>query len=142
MSEMKEMVYTSKRLPFPEILVQDSYNGYNYFVHSMGTHPCAYVEIPKDNKFFGKSKDIISKAINCHGGITFVNSNLYGVDHYGYFIGWNYGHYGDFLGYVVGSMFELVGSMFEKDDEDVKYSTPEMVRDCKAVIDQLVLANC
>lgn len=121
---MKEMIYTNNRHSH-EQLASGTFLGYNYYVLSLGTHPCAYVEIPKNNKFFGKDCDDIS--IVCHGGLTYVGRQLATVDHEGWFIGWDYAHYGDYSGYLPPSL----------NDRCTQYTTIEMVEDCKQVIMQI-----
>ena len=46
---MKKMVYSSKRKR--ELLDSGEYLGYNYYILNLGTHPTAYVEIPKNHKY-------------------------------------------------------------------------------------------
>lgn len=121
---MKEMIYTNNR-HFPEQLASGTFLGYNYYVLSLGTHPCAYVEIPKNNKFFGKDYDDIH--IACHGGLTYAGHQLATADHEGWFIGWDYAHYGDYSGCLPPFLNE--GS--------TQYTTTEMVEDCKQVIMQI-----
>lgn len=46
---------------------------------SLGTHPTAYIEIPKTNNLFGKSYDEIYDIgidIDVHGGLTYSNDTL------------------------------------------------------------------
>ena len=52
-----------------------TYKGINAFVINipMG-HRCGYIEVPKDNKFFGKRYDDID--IDIHGGFTYSESYL------------------------------------------------------------------
>lgn len=108
---MKEMVYKSEHLENPEILATGAYKGHYYAVISYGTHPCCYVEIP-DN--------IDENDISCHGGVTFEGSIGFGEGDYDC-VGWDYAHLGDYTGW---------------DPRGKKYSTEEMVDECKSVIDQ------
>lgn len=49
---MKEMVY--KERSNPEILDEGYYKQYHYAIVSLGSHPCAYVEISKNNQYYEK----------------------------------------------------------------------------------------
>ncbi|MCI8618152.1 MAG: hypothetical protein HFJ60_08000 [Clostridia bacterium] len=95
---MHEMRYQPTRTV--EILETGYYMGLLYYILSLGTHPTAYIRVPKDNKFYGKEIEQIE--INVHGGITYSEEGLYiknGQVIDGWFIGWDYGHYGDYLGF-------------------------------------------
>jgi hypothetical protein len=115
---MKEMEYTntSKR----ELLERNTYKDHEYFVISLGTHPCGYVKLNGENPTL--------EDVCCHGGITYKESHLRISNEEtlsGEFIGWDYAHCGDYMGY----------------DEDwcrgVKYTTEDIVEECKRVIDEL-----
>jgi len=115
---MKEMEYTkiSKR----ELLERNTYKDHEYFVISLGTHPCGYVKLNGENPTL--------EDVCCHGGITYRDSYLRISNKEtlsGEFIGWDYAHCGDYMGY----------------DEDwcsgLKYTTEEIVEECKRVIDEL-----
>ena len=126
---MKEMIYQQTRLKEPEILASGEHKGYNYYVVSLGTHPCGYIEIPRNSKYFNVDYDNIP--VECHGGLTYGRDFLHTVsapDDNRYFIGWDYAHYGDYVGY--DSMFGLNGGAI--------HFTAEIVGECKNVIEQLV----
>ena len=127
------MIYQSTRLKEPELLASGEHKGYNYYVLNQGTHPCGYVEIPRDSKYFNVDYDNIP--VECHGGLTYGRRFLVGVatdDDNRYFIGWDYAHYGDFVGYRLGYLEELANFF------DVKYTTEDVVTECKYVINQLI----
>lgn len=129
---MKEMVYQATRLNPPVVLDSGEYNGYNYYVLNLGTHPCGYVEIPSGTKYFNVDYDYIP--VECHGGLTYGRGYLHTVaeiDDNRYFIGWDYAHYGDYAGYdsKYGIDSEFKGAV---------YYTEEIVRECKNVINQLI----
>ena len=131
---MKEMVYQSTRLKEPEILASGEHKGYNYYVLNQGTHPCGYVEIPRDSKYFNVDYDEIP--VECHGGLTYGRGFLVGeatIDDNRYFIGWDYAHYGDYVGYRIGFIEESLHTF------DAKYTTEDIVRECKDVIEQLLM---
>ena len=98
---MKKMIYSSKRKR--ELLGKGKYLDYNYYILNLGTHPTAYVEIPKNHKYFKKHYNDINIAV--HGGLTYsenylwleVNEEDFKIR--GWFIGWDYAHLGDYIGY-------------------------------------------
>lgn len=114
------MVYKPRREI--EVLERGIYKDHEYFVISLGTHPCAYVKLNGENPR-------IAEYVPCHGGVTYNRKYLMlenGEKLRGDFIGWDYAHYGDYLGY---------------DDEfsgGERYTTGEMVAECKGVIEELL----
>lgn len=64
---MKQMEYSSERKR--EILFEGKYRDYQFYILNLGTHPTAYVEIPKENKLYEKDYDEID--IDVHGGLTY-----------------------------------------------------------------------
>lgn len=119
-----EMTYQPTRIP-PMRLADGIYRGVPYYVLSLGTHPCAYVDIAPI------WKDAINEAdIECHGGITYHRKYLATVDHKGNFVGWDYAHYTDYSGSL--PFLEL---------DCKKWTTPEMISECKHVIDQILEGN-
>lgn len=115
---MKEMVYKYNK-GF-EVLDKGIHDGYNYYIVSFGTHPCAYVVLPPTNQFYGKHYDEIP--IDVHGGLTFgcsFNPNINEMC-----IGWDYSHVGDYCSY------------FPNSDEH-KWTTQEIRQDVYNVIKQL-----
>lgn len=130
---MKQMVYQSNRKI--ELLHKDTYKGYNFYILNLGTHPTAYVEIPKESELFGKGYDDIDLYV--HGGLTYAEDFLYTSEDTklddSWFIGWDYAHAGDYFGY------------YEKYDyletfrESKKWTTEEIIKECKSAIDQIVV---
>ncbi len=95
---MKEMKYQAKR----KIELLDSGKCYNfkYYIMNLGTHPTAYIEIPKEHKCYRKDYGDID--VYVHGGLTYSSEYLWISKQdkiKGWFIGWNYAHYGDYMGY-------------------------------------------
>jgi hypothetical protein len=91
---MKEMIYTKER-KFT-LLDEGQLNGIKWKIVSLGTHPTAYVGIPKSHVYFGKDYDEVN--INCHGGLTYSKSwilNLLDEIDVWWF-GWDYAHYDDY----------------------------------------------
>lgn len=122
---MEPMIYQKER--DLKILYQGIYNGYKFKIISLGTHPCAYVMIPKGHLYYGKQYDDID--LECHYGITF-SGKLKG-DKINWWIGWDYTHSGDFYFHKIS----LVGS----GSNDKKWTTEEIFEEVKEVIDNLIL---
>ena len=130
---MIEMNYIDEML-FDNPLILDSgkHQGYNYWVISYGTHPCAYVELPKGHIYYGKCNgDAFDLPIDVHGGITYGNYGLHNiVEQDKFLLGWDYNHYGDYS-CMNSSMF------FDMGDVGKMWSTEEILEDVKKVIEQL-----
>jgi hypothetical protein len=124
---MKEMIYSAHRLNPPERIAEGEYKGFTYYVLTLGTHPCAYVDVT-DTALYGKDYDDID--IECHCGLTYASERLSTVEKKGWYIGWDYAHYCDFAGYELELpyRFSSHGKM---------WTTQEIVDECKAVIDQI-----
>lgn len=69
--------------------------------------------------------------ISCHGGVTYSEPILKTVDKKGWFIGWDYAHCGDYINYGDTSLNNLFS-------DDKKWTTEEIVEECKNVINQIV----
>ena len=90
---MKEMIYDSKLKR--EILDTGYCLGLLYYIMNLGTHPTAYIKIPKDY-------DIDETKIEVNGGITYSKNELWISNNKklkGKFIGWDYAHFEDYSGY-------------------------------------------
>lgn len=122
--EYKPMEYSAELKT--EVLHEGMYRGYQYYVLSMGTHPTAYVEIPEDHKFYGKSYDDID--IKVHGGLTYSSDHLQDIKEDTWIIGWDYAHTGDYLGMLPD--YANVGYK--------KWTTREMVEEAINVIEQII----
>lgn len=92
--KIKEMVYTTEYVT--ELLGHGVYNGYEYAIVSRGTHPCAYVRLPEDHYYYGKSYDEIP--VDCHGGLSYSYDFIeVMLERSGWWIGWDYAHCGDYI---------------------------------------------
>ena len=134
--EKKEMEYTGK-IGTKELLYRGNYEGYNYYILNLGTHPTAYVEIPKNHKYFGVPYYDIEDTIYTHGGLTFSSDNLI-LDNTtrlvnSWFIGWDYAHAGDYVKFMFPN-----GTKMPCNENDTKYTTDDIIIDCGIVIAQLV----
>jgi len=121
---MAEMVY--KKIRGVEVLKAGKSFGFEYLILSLGTHPTAYVNIPKGHKYYGA--DYSGIEIDVHGELTYANETIIESATKGWWIGWDYAHYRDFAGYNIDSKW---------DDDGYKYSTDEIFIDVKHVIRQL-----
>lgn len=121
-----EMEY--RRNPYcREVLAEGKYKGIQFYILSLGVHPCAYVRYD-----YTRTPDIEDK-ITCHGGITFKESQLLLPGGYkpGNILGWDYTHCGDFSGLYLDET-----DPFWANGE--KHTVDEMIQDCIDVIDQLL----
>lgn len=125
---MKEMVYTERHSPI--VLDRGLYNDYEYLIISFGTHPCAYVRVPKTHPYYYRGYDYCD--IVCHGGLTYSNNSVIiddGMLGRDWWLGWDYAHCNDFRGDMPKEMFVF---------DYKKYTTEEMKQDCIDVIEQLI----
>lgn len=126
---MKQMVYSNRHKA--DRLHSGVHRGIDFVILSLGSHPTAYVRIPETHEWY--KKDYMDIDIDCHGGLTFastgVSKDVKTKD--GWWVGWDYAHDGDFSGY--GTPW---GTAYDK-----KYSTEEIFRDVKEVIEQVKSAH-
>lgn len=128
---MIKMEYKKRCQENIQILDEGIYNNFHYAIVSLGSHPCAYVELPKEHKWYGLHEDDIP--IICHNeltysstqGIIFPSNNPNHRD--GYWIGWDYAHFED---YYYG---DNIGCVVNKKH----WTTEEIFEEVKAVINQL-----
>lgn len=132
---MKEMVYKPERVF--EVLHKEIKDGYPLVIMSYGDHPCAYVGIPKDHKYFGiHYSDYEKIPIECHFGLTFSmmgEQRMPWIEDESekelWWIGWDYGHCCDYSPYFEN--FDFV------DFDKYKWTTREILYECYDVIEQL-----
>ena len=65
---MKEMVYGPRKI---EVLHKETYLGFDFYVVSLGTHPCIYVAIPEGYPWHGLEYTDETIDITPHCGFTF-----------------------------------------------------------------------
>ena len=116
----KEMKYSDTRAI--EKIAEGHYKGFDFYVLSLGTHPCAYIDV-SNTSLAGRHYDDIN--IDCHGGLTYSENQLVTVDKKGWFIGWDYAHLGDYQGSLYYS------------GEGKQWTTGEIVVECINVIEQI-----
>lgn len=129
----KAMIYTDKSTK-PKILFRDMYKGYEYIIVSYGSHPCCYIGLDENNKFYGVS--YLDIDLDVHGGLTY-SDNLFHVigNSDRWYIGWDYAHYGDRFG-------NRYSSSIMNYSYDHTWKTKELIKECIDAIDNLeVLCN-
>ena len=139
---MKEMTYKKEKEYLKDVLDWGVWHNYEYVILNLYTHPTAYICLTSDDIFCNKHYDDIP--IDVHGGLTFAEPTLYRIKEYSkkykcnvntsinrdWIIGWDYNHYGDYNSN--NSMYGHSGR---------KYTTEEILEDCKQVIKQLIICN-
>lgn len=70
------------------IVESGSHKGIGYEIVSYGSHPCAYISLPKKHKLHGVNYQDISLCV--HGGLTYAEM----IGDF-WVIGWDYAHAGD-----------------------------------------------
>lgn len=121
---MKEMEYSTKSKR--EVLDTGYCLGLLYYIMNLGSHPTAYIKIPKDNKYYGKDMYEIDLEVN--GGVTYSSDHLWINENdrlEGWFVGWDYAHFGDYTGFE----FRIGGK---------KWTTEEIFKEVKEACYQLV----
>lgn len=124
MENVCEMVYQQSRCE-PQLLAHGVYHGRNYYVVSYGTHPCAYVDVSDLSSMTREEQKYIENTIDCHGRINYSNAELVVENKTGWYIGWDYAHISDYSG---DAPYKSLAK---------KWTTSEMVSECKRVIDQI-----
>lgn len=122
----KQMEYGIKRKV--EVLLEGTYKGYQFYILNLGTHPTAYIEIPRGSKLFRKDYNDID--ISIHGGLTYADDHLQDIKKDTWFIGWDYAHLGDYFG---ADLFFNIN-----DNGQVrKWTTEEIFEDVVYAIEQI-----
>ena len=129
--EYKQMTYGPDRKV--EILLEGTYKGYQCYILNLGTHPTAYIEIPRESKLFGKGYNQIYDMgidIDVHGGLTYADNHLRTIKDNTWFIGWDYAHYNDYAGYE-----ERLPKQIRTNGK--KWTTEEIFEDVVNAIEQI-----
>lgn len=125
---MEEMVYSLKRCEY-KILARGWYKGYEYLCISYGTHPCAYVVVAEGQSYYGIKDCDDAEDLPCHGGCTYVSRGYADIVSEDFTVlGWDYAHIGDFVGYYI---------TLTSHSNSKKWTTKELIKDCKHVIEYL-----
>lgn len=114
-----EMVYRPSCRGVIE-LAEGEVEDYRFFVRSYGTHPGAYVLVPRNHPFFKKDcMDIRNQITKAHGGLGF--SGAFYDNRRNWCFGWDYMREGDFSPFSEGK----------------RWTTREIVDNCLEVIEEL-----
>lgn len=123
--EIKPMVY-KQRVADIEVLAHDTYRDYEFAIVSFGTHPCAYVGIPKGHRFYRKDYDLkMFDNIPAHCGLTYSEMGIENLMQDKWVIGWDYAHSGDYTPLLFWEGLK-------------RWSTEEILEEVKAVIDEII----
>ena len=125
---MKDMVYGVDN--GVEILAMGKYYNYDYVILNLGgSHPTAYIRVPRAHKYFGKHYDNTSLAV--HGGLTYSRDYVQEVDSApdSWWLGWDYNHWNDYSGFMEDFMDDLA--------ERKKWTTKEILEHIKGAVIEL-----
>lgn len=123
------MVYMNKSIA--EILDSGVNDGYEYAIVSRGMHPCAYVKLPYEHKYYGVDYDDIP--VKCHCGLTYSDNRLDVLPlRSGWWIGWDYGHCCDYAGFMMHEYWQNVDTSDKK-----RWTTAEILEEVKEVVRQV-----
>lgn len=128
--KIKPMIYQTKRKM--ELLHTDKYKNYKYYILNLGTHPTAYIAIPKGHKLYEQYYNDIYNIcdIDVNGGLTYSSHNLMGISSEDWFIGWDYAHAYDYMGYYMEGEFLA--------EKTKKWTTEEIIKECENAIEQII----
>lgn len=112
-----------------KIVLTDNYKGLTYYIVTLGSYPCVYVNV-KDTILDEKPYEDIP--IKCHGGLTYSADSLWVTEDKGWFIGWDYAHLGDLF------YSQYLIDMGVIDITSKEWTIDEIKEECKNVIDQLI----
>lgn len=111
-------IYYSLTMSSGKVLKTNTHAGYHYIIISYGTHPCAYVDLPKKHPWYELKYDEIP--VKCHGGLTYSEKN----DKF-WRIGWDYAHCDDYSPLY-----------FNSPENFKKWTVEEIVKECESVCNQ------
>ena len=138
-TELKQMIYGG-----PEGLLYfetDREDGFEIaIINIRGSHPCAYVNVPKTfrDKFGDPILDYDAWfADGAHGGFTYAGKELRTKDfkREGFWLGWDYAHAGDYT-----CLVDMYGNVINYNpirDSERKYTTEEILEHAYEVINML-----
>lgn len=125
-----------------------SYRGFDFFVKFMSAgYRCGYVKIKEDHPLL--CDDTLLKGIKCHGGITFSEYFKEFQDDFraGHWIGFDCSHNCDARDFATAA--EMFGDtdyptslkFFDSCNGGVIRDLSYVVKECKSIIDQLVILS-
>lgn len=107
-----------------EVLHEEDIDGYKIIIASLGTHPVAYIGLPKDHVlnnigYFELSNQEYYGSVN--GGFTYGGHGVNKLYEEVWFLGWDYAHFGDYYCHSL---------MSNKASTDKKWTTKEIYKEC------------
>lgn len=91
---MKGLYYWPSFNRYGTVFEEGNMGGYRYRVVSCGTHPCAYIEIPRNHPLYNVGYGDCD--IDCHGGLTYSGlqpgGDIMKTAPDSWWIGWDYAH--------------------------------------------------
>lgn len=127
---MTEMAYTSKQSQ--TVLHEGIYNGYKFYILSLGTHPVAYVECKLEKCCSYNDERLDDVCV--HGGFTYYGEAAWVTDDKKKYLGWDYAHLNDYAGYEI-----RLAPQYRSGGK--KWTTEEIYEEVKFVIEQLELVR-
>lgn len=120
---------TYEKAHHSELIAEGTHINFKYYIYSMGTHPCAYVDVT-GTPYAGMNylDDNFIDNLVCHGGITYSEGDLHDLDiknHW--YLGWDYAHFGDWYG------DDPLCNLNHK-----KWTIEEIMQECYNVINQII----
>lgn len=124
--KLSEMEYKNTKERHLTILAKGIEGKFQWFIVSLGSHPCCYIILPEGHKYYRKDYDDIP--LECHGGLTFAGKDMHfnPIVMDGWIIGWDYAHAGDYY-----------AGMVPLDSVERKYTTDVLIGEVMDVIKQL-----
>lgn len=103
-----------------KILCDDIYKGFHYIILDLnGSHPTAYIEIPENHKYYGKTDEDVWRI--GYNEVTYGRDYLLDILSNTWVIGWDYAHFGDYTPFdpygTKHSTFQILEEIFEAIDE-------------------------
>lgn len=144
MTPILPMVYHHEHFAKPQVLYIGDYKHYTFFVLNLGTHPTAYIRLPENHPFYAKNYEEANHYFtNSQARLSYAfddtftfsdssvnfNSNLNRPVPDGWYIGFDRAHMGDWVGFLSDEVNIRAGYR--------KYTTEDMIQDCKFAIDCL-----
>lgn len=127
---MIDGIYFSKTMTSGKVIAKGEHKGLHYEVISYGTHPCCYVDLPKEHKWYGVKYDAIP--VKCHFGLTYA---AFSSGHK-WRIGWDYAHCDDYCTYYEDSEVFHHTEELLKTGQLKKWAINELIDACKNVCEQ------
>ena len=132
MDKMSELMLNWKIGQKPRIIEEGQYHGYNYYIIYSRLCPCAYVEIPRENRLYEKSYSLVKLSYTPNWGFTYGDNYLKILGGCGtkkkWYLGWDYGHCTDYSNVI--------------HNEGRVWTTKDIREECMQVIDAIIKYNC